>query len=485
MHRRDFLKFTGLASGTLVLGGAAAAGYMSGADKTGNTGWGRAPYAKDQFFNRKPFFVTTPTYEKVGTPQRIQYLDNLFRRNGELGMHIRSLGEGGLERVKGEGISSLPQELKAYYTEHPSAFEEFFLTRESAQQQRERWPEHRNQYLLAEAWSKAHASPLRGPEAYPPQPQGPPEEWDFEGVNPDPLKLKSPQHGSELIKKITHTFGATLVGVTAIKEEWVYQGILRGVGKTNFAKPAHWKNAIVFAIPHEWESFYANPTYGTSYEAYTMLRFIAGKLETFIREIGFSSRSHVPPNSYDLIIPPLAIDAGLGEQGRHGVVITPELGANTRLAAVSTDMPLEADNPVDLGIMKFCNKCKICAEECPSGAISFDDKPTKVIRGYRRWCTDQDKCFKAWNQVATSSARGCRVCLAVCPYSRKNNWIHTFARELDPRDPTGFTASAMLAMQKQFFDYPGGSQYLPPPDGNNKTYGKAPDWLRTEEWFDF
>ena len=46
MHRRDFLKYTGPAGGTLALEGAAAAGYISGgADKKGYTGWGRAPYA--------------------------------------------------------------------------------------------------------------------------------------------------------------------------------------------------------------------------------------------------------------------------------------------------------------------------------------------------------------------------------------------------------------------------------------------------------
>jgi len=37
-----------------------------------------------------------------------------------------------------------------------------------------------------------------------------------------------------LIKKIAHSFGATLVGIAPIKEEWVYQGALRGVGKGDF-----------------------------------------------------------------------------------------------------------------------------------------------------------------------------------------------------------------------------------------------------------
>jgi len=166
------------------------------------------------------------------------------------------------------------------------------------------------------------------------------------------------------------------------------------------------------------------------------------------------------------------------------VLITPELGGNTRLAAITTSMPLEPDKPIDVGIAEFCMKCKICAEECPSESISFDDEPTQNIRGFKRWSIDQDKCFTVWNSVATSHSRGCRVCLSVCPYSRKNNWLHTLAREGDPRDPSGVIASVMLAMQKNFFDYPGANEYLPPPDGNNKTYGKAPDWLRTEEWFD-
>jgi hypothetical protein len=38
-------------------------------------------------------------------------------------------------------------------------------------------------------------------------------------------------------------------------------------------------------------------------------------------------------------------------------------------------------------------------------------------------------------------------------------------------------------MQKKFFEYPGGQEYLPEPDGHNKTFNEAPDWLKTEEWY--
>ncbi|HDZ40302.1 MAG TPA: reductive dehalogenase [Bacteroidetes bacterium] len=484
INRRKFIKSAGLAGGALSLAGVAGAGYSAGADKDSFTGYGRTAYGEDQFFNRKPFLVDKPTYVQEGEPVRITSIEDIFKRNGELSRLMFSRNGDQPAWKPSDGLDALPGYLRAYYQANPGAFDEFIKAMQKGREQRTNWDKYRDKYFIADAWSNAHSSPIRGRSSFPAEPQGKPEESDFRGVNKKRLKLKSPRHGSELLKKICYSFGASLAGIAKVKKEWVYQGSLRGIGRVDYEVPSHWKYAVVIAVPHEWDSMYANPTYGTSYDAYSKLRFIAGKMEVFIKELGYSARPHVPPTSYDLVMPPLAIDAGMGEQGRNGILITPELGANTRLAAITTDMPLEPDKPIDIGVSKFCKKCRICAEECPGGAISFKDTPGEVIRGYRRWKIDQNKCFTVWNSVATSHARGCRVCLSVCPYSRKNNWIHNFAREADPRDPTGLLASGLLAMQKKFFTYPGGQEYLPPPDGNNRTFGEAPGWLRTEEWFD-
>ena len=484
IDRRKFIKSAGLAGGALSLVGVAGAGYSAGADKDSYTGYGRTAYGEDQFFNRKPFFVDKPTYIKEGKAVRITAVEDIFKRNGELSRLMFSRDGREPAWKPADGIEALPSHLQSYYRDNPGALEEFMKAMQKGREQRANWEKYRDKYFIADAWSTAHSSPMRGRGSFPPEPRGRPEESDFRGVNDTRLKFKSPNHASELIKKISYSFGASLVGIAKVKKEWVYQGSLRGVGREDYEVPSHWKYAIVIAVPHEWDSMYANPTYGTSYDAYSRLRFIAGKMEAFIRELGYSSRSHVPPTSYDLVMPPLAIDAGLGEQGRNGILVSPELGANTRLAAITTDIPLEADRPIDIGVSRFCEKCKICADECTSGAIAFTDKAETVVRGYRRWKIDQNKCFTIWNSVATSHARGCRVCLSVCPYSRKNNWVHDFAREADPRDPTGLVASGLLAMQKKFFNYPGGQEYLPPPDGSNSTFGEAPEWLRTEEWFE-
>ncbi len=482
-NRRDFIKYSGLAGAALSLGGIAGAGYLSGRNKATHTGWGRDAYGGNQYFNRAAFRVHRPTYQKVGPVRRITYLENIFNRNGELYRLMFPRDGSSPQWTLKQGVSDLPGPLRDYYQSHPGSLQEFKKAFRRGQQQKKNWKKYKTRYLLASAWSAAHESPLHGKGAFPSEPEGPPEESDFKGITTEAYSLKSPGHGSRLIKKIAHTFGATLVGIAPVREQWVYQGYLRGVGKTQFNKPPHWKHAVVVAIPHEWDSLYANPVYGTSYDAYSMLNFIAGKLEVFLKHLGYAARPHVPPTDYDIAMPPLAIDAGLGEQGRHGILITPELGANTRLAAVTTNMPLEEDHPIDFGVAEFCRKCKICADQCPSGAISSAEKPPDVIRGYRRWAINQDKCFTIWNTVATQHPRGCRVCLAVCPYSRKNNWVHRLAKDVDAYDPTGTFSSAMLTMQKSFFSYPGGAQYLPPPNGTNAVYQKPPQWLKTEEWF--
>ncbi|MDP7525576.1 MAG: reductive dehalogenase domain-containing protein, partial [Dehalococcoidales bacterium] len=43
---------------------------------------------------------------------------------------------------------------------------------------------------------------------------------------------------------------------------------------------------------------------------------------------------------------PQAMQAGLGQLGRHSMLITPRFGANLRLGQIITDMPLIPDRPV-------------------------------------------------------------------------------------------------------------------------------------------
>lgn len=125
---------------------------------------------------------------------------------------------------------------------------------------------------------------------------------------------------------------------------------------------------------------------------------------------------------------PLAIKAGLGEYGRHGLVITPEYGPNVRFGKTFTDMPLDHDRPIRFGVEEMCSTCGICADACPSQAIP-NGEPSALrhnrsnLEGVTKWTVDGEACFGYWAKINSD----CSVCIRVCPYSRdyskrQNRW---------------------------------------------------------------
>lgn len=489
---RTAVKFGSPLAALLGLVGIALAGYWAGKSWDSYTGWERYTHGAGMFFNRKPFRRDQATYGVTAEAARLDWVDSLFNRISTMRFLVHPADGSAPKWTPDQGVEKLPEPLKSYFERRPEIYGLTLKAFPLIERQRANWEKFKVQFALADAWSNAVASSFEDSEGeihnfnrlFPPEPRGTPEEWDYRGIRREtPLQFKSPQHAAELIKKVTHTFGATLVGITKLNPDWCYQGFLRGVGPGQYEVPKSWEYAIVFATPHEWDQMYANPTGGTSYDAYARERMIAGQLEAFLHELGYPARTHVPPFFYDMVMPPVAIDAGLGEQGRKGLLITPELGSNARLACVTTNVPMAVDKPIDIGVAEFCRKCKICAERCPGNAISHEDEP-KIVRGYKRWEIKHENCFHIWASVATSHVRGCRICLAVCPYTRKNNWLHALSRNIDPRDPTGLVSSTLLWMQKAFFTYPAAREFMPPPAGRNASYHEPPEWLQTEKWFD-
>lgn len=385
-------------------------------------------------------------------------------------------------------IESLPEHLQKYYQEHPEDLE---LDLENVKVLRPKLMAELEKYgrtfLLAEAWSEAMGAVV------PPRITEPPEKADFpylgRGFGREeprrPYKLKSPAKTSRLIKKIAHELGATLVGIARLNPDWVFQYPIPGRGldpNQPLEIPSPWEYAIVVGTPMSWGPMYANPNYGTSEDAYSISRIIAYRLAAFIKYLGYAARPHTPGYSYDLMVPPIMIDAGLGEQARSSIVITPELGPNFRAAVVTTNIPLKPDQPIKFGVESFCKTSKICAEQCPSGAITKGDKV--VVRGYRKWQLHAAKCYNFWN--ANLGNMGCRLCIAVCPYTRKTNWLHRAALHLSSNDPTGLSHAALTQLQKIFYPGPNPQDYyIPSLGGKNASYRRPPWWLRTEDFIEF
>ncbi len=143
--------------------------------------------------------------------------------------------------------------------------------------------------------------------------------------------------------------------------------------------------------------------------AYRKVARIAIELSKAIRKMGYPAKAFGETKTTDLIQIPAAINAGLGQLGKHGSMISKEFGSNFRLSTVATDLPLALDAPVDIGVDDLCATCRRCTIDCPPGAI-LDEK--QMVRGVEKWYVDFDKCAPYFSENG-----GCAICIEVCPWS--------------------------------------------------------------------
>ena len=181
----------------------------------------------------------------------------------------------------------------------------------------------------------------------------------------------------------------------------------------------------MFTVEMEKEMVDAAPGGATVMESaqqYLTSGTIAVQLADLIRRLGYPARAHIDAN-YRIVCPLVARDAGLGEIGRMGLLMTPQLGPRVRIGAVTTDVPLVTDDRrYDGTMIDFCRICKKCADVCPSNSIPFGDR--EEIDGVRRWRIKQETCYTYWCVTGTDCAR----CIRVCPYSHPDTLLHNVVR---------------------------------------------------------
>ncbi|NQT78505.1 MAG: 4Fe-4S dicluster domain-containing protein [Bacteroidetes bacterium] len=220
--------------------------------------------------------------------------------------------------------------------------------------------------------------------------------------------------------------GAVSVGFTKTHDYHWNSVIGRG---DDFGKRAQLPHSHAIAFTVEMDKKFMDtaphaPTVMESANQYMRAAVIATEVAMIIRKLGYHARAHIDGN-YRVVCPLVARDAGLGEIGRMGILMTPEIGPRVRIAVVTTDLPLPLSAKADHSHMiKFCRICKKCAHVCPSQAISVDDR--KDIHGVKRWQINQESCYTYWCIAGTD----CGKCMSDCPYSHPNNLFHNMIRAL-------------------------------------------------------
>jgi reductive dehalogenase len=248
---------------------------------------------------------------------------------------------------------------------------------------------------------------------------------DLQKVHPDAKQM------TRKIKALGLHLGAGKVRIARLDNRWVFSHKAVPVPKEEADHHPEYPYVICLAVPQN-PYFTANHSgLSVNFDVgwhYSYASFISYAIADFIRSLGWSARPS-PTISTPYLVTPLFVDAGIGEDGRCGYTVTKEFGNNWRPGSIATDLPLIPDKPVDFGLQDFCGKCALCAETCPAGAISGGGR--QIVRGYKKWHIDADKCYTYWTAVG----RTCGVCQAVCPWNHEHNLWHKIVREVAQRQP--------------------------------------------------
>ena len=168
---------------------------------------------------------------------------------------------------------------------------------------------------------------------------------------------------------------------------------------------------------------------GATGMGYSQMAFTSAFLSEYIRNLGFKAID-CTTNDVALSIP-MAMQAGLGDLGRNGLLITPQFGPRVRIEKVITDLPLVADTPIEFGVTEFCSVCKKCARMCPSqgivpGKLTTEPHNISNVAGELKWPVNAEKCRIYWARAKRGG--GCTVCISCCPYNKPHTWPHRTVR---------------------------------------------------------
>ena len=268
----------------------------------------------------------------------------------------------------------------------------------------------------------------------------------WQPLNNSPIKQQwrgSKTEAAATIMKASKLFGADQVGFCDLDRRWVYSHYYHEDHRTSYpihfsdepgyehvttpcqlpdgtqVIPSSISSVITLLFEMDVEGISKAPTLthmATTNVTYSRIVMTTIMVTEMLRGLGY----HAIPSINDTALSiPLAIEAGLGQLGRNGKLITPDFGPRCRLAKVITDLPLPTGHPQDFGFIDYCQICTRCADICPAKAIptgppSYDPVNECNTGGFLAWHINHKLCYRYWAEVGTN----CGLCIAHCPLDK-------------------------------------------------------------------
>ena len=193
------------------------------------------------------------------------------------------------------------------------------------------------------------------------------------------------------------------VGFTKFDRRYVFKS------KKDWVKFPH---AICLAYEQDYEPTQTAPDIaaeGPHFATYRIMGALALDLADYIRSLGHHAQV-LDPLAATVVFIPIFVEAGLGQLGANGQLLSPRFGSRARLMMISTDAQLTYDQPVDYGINAFCSVCQVCVNRCPGRALLRE----------KIWWRGAEKPKVIYERCLPVMARyeSCGACMKVCPIQR-------------------------------------------------------------------
>ena len=206
------------------------------------------------------------------------------------------------------------------------------------------------------------------------------------------------------IKAKAIDLGYAMVGITAYDNHYTYKS------RRKWVKP--YPHAICLAMEQPYEETQNIPSVDSEAKVFDTYRRagVAGlELADYIRSLGYHAQVQNSGDASSAVIP-MFVQAGLGQQGAMGYLLSPRFGSRVRLMLITTDALVSHDEPVDYGVNAFCSICQVCVNRCPGRALMRE----KVWwRGTEKFKIIAKRCRPVLARYAA-----CGVCMKVCPIQR-------------------------------------------------------------------
>jgi epoxyqueuosine reductase len=152
--------------------------------------------------------------------------------------------------------------------------------------------------------------------------------------------------------------------------------------------------------------------YGESY--HSVIKRKLDKLLSYIKTIYPETLGRPFVDSAPLLEKAWAVEAGLGWQGRHSIVINKEIGSFFFIGTLILNIKLDYDEPVT---GDYCGNCRTCVDLCPTAAIN--ENHTIDARKCIANLTIENRGPIPEEIIPKTGGRvyGCDKCQEVCPWN--------------------------------------------------------------------